>query len=76
MGYCFGRDLTLTVALAFVGRFIHDEAAYFERKPELVAAWTEREKVYRARKTDPSVEVANASWGEFFQWLRDNHDVS
>jgi S-adenosylmethionine synthetase len=32
MGYRFGRELTLTVALAFVDRFIPDEAAYFERK--------------------------------------------
>ena len=32
MGYRFGRDLTLTVALAFVDRFIADESAYFERK--------------------------------------------
>ncbi len=32
MGYRFGRDLTLTVALAFVDRFISDEETYFERK--------------------------------------------
>jgi len=32
MGYRFGRDLILTVALAFVDRFIVDEEAYFERK--------------------------------------------
>jgi S-adenosylmethionine synthetase len=32
MGYRFGRDLTLTVAVAFVDRFIADEGAYFERK--------------------------------------------
>jgi len=32
MGYRFGRDVTLTVALAFVDRFIADEATYFERK--------------------------------------------
>jgi len=32
MGYRFGRDLTLTVALAFVDRFVADEASYFERK--------------------------------------------
>ncbi len=32
MGYRFGRHLTLTVALAFVDRFIPDEKTYFERK--------------------------------------------
>ena len=32
MGYRFGRDVTLTVALAFVDRFLADEATYFERK--------------------------------------------
>jgi S-adenosylmethionine synthetase len=32
MGYRFGRDLTLTVALAFVDRFVTDEDGYFERK--------------------------------------------
>jgi S-adenosylmethionine synthetase len=32
MGYRFGRNLTLTVALAFVDRFIAEEEIYFERK--------------------------------------------
>lgn len=32
MGYRFGRRLTLTVALAFVDRFIPDVKSYFERK--------------------------------------------
>jgi len=32
MGYRFGHQLTLTVALAFVDRFIPDEKSYFERK--------------------------------------------
>jgi len=32
MGYRFGRHLTLTIALAFVDRFIADEKVYFERK--------------------------------------------
>jgi S-adenosylmethionine synthetase len=32
MGYRFGRELTLTVALAFVDRFIPDEKTYFGRK--------------------------------------------
>ncbi len=32
MGYRFGHHLTLTVALAFVDRFIPDEKTYFERK--------------------------------------------
>ena len=35
MGYRFGRDLVLTVALAFVDRFIADEEAYFERKASI-----------------------------------------
>jgi S-adenosylmethionine synthetase len=35
MGYRFGRDLTLTVALAFVDRFIPDETTYFRRKGEI-----------------------------------------
>lgn len=35
MGYRFGRDLTLTVALAFVDRFIADEGSYFERKSKI-----------------------------------------
>ncbi len=35
MGYRFGRRLTLTVALAFVDRFIPDVKAYFERKAVL-----------------------------------------
>jgi len=32
MGYRFGHHLTLTVAVAFVDRFIPDEKTYFERK--------------------------------------------
>jgi S-adenosylmethionine synthetase len=32
MGYRFGHHLTLTVAIAFVDRFIRDEKTYFERK--------------------------------------------
>jgi S-adenosylmethionine synthetase len=32
MGYRFGRDVTLTVALAFVDRFVSNEEVYFERK--------------------------------------------
>jgi S-adenosylmethionine synthetase len=32
MGYRFGHHLTLTIALAFVDRFIPDETTYFERK--------------------------------------------
>jgi S-adenosylmethionine synthetase len=32
MGYRFGRHLTLTVALAFVDRFVSDVKSYFERK--------------------------------------------
>ena len=51
-------------------------SAYFDRKPEIAAAWVERERNYRARKTDPSVDLAHPSWGEFFEWLRDNFDVT
>ena len=32
MGYRFGRELTLTVAVAFVARFVPDEETYFESK--------------------------------------------
>ncbi len=32
MGYRFGQELTLTVALAFVDRFVSDEQVYFARK--------------------------------------------
>lgn len=32
MGYRFGRELTLTVAMAFVDRFIAEESTYFDRK--------------------------------------------
>jgi S-adenosylmethionine synthetase len=35
MGYRFGRELTLTVALAFVDRFVPDEATYFASKGEI-----------------------------------------
>ncbi|MGD2105707.1 MAG: methionine adenosyltransferase, partial [Anaerolineae bacterium] len=35
MGYRFGRTLTLTVALAFVDRFVADEGTYFERKAKI-----------------------------------------
>jgi predicted nucleotidyltransferase len=51
-------------------------AAYFERKPEIAAAWAERTAAYRARKTDTSIEIPNPSWGEFFKWLCDKHDVA
>ncbi len=35
MGYRRGRDLTLTVAVAFVDRFVSSEKQYFERKAEM-----------------------------------------
>ncbi|MBN1928970.1 MAG: methionine adenosyltransferase [Chlorobiaceae bacterium] len=35
MGYRFHRSLTLTVAIAFVDRFVTDAARYFERKAAL-----------------------------------------
>jgi S-adenosylmethionine synthetase len=35
MGYRFGRSLTLTVAAAFVDRYVRDPRMYFERKAEL-----------------------------------------
>lgn len=47
MGYRHGRELVLTVALAFVDRFIHSEKEYFERKvaiQEELQAFVEREQ--------------------------------
>jgi S-adenosylmethionine synthetase len=41
MGYRRGRELTLTVALAFVDRFIPDAASYFARKKEIAAFLTD-----------------------------------
>jgi S-adenosylmethionine synthetase len=35
MGYRFGRHLTLTVALAFVDRFVPDARTYFARKADI-----------------------------------------
>jgi S-adenosylmethionine synthetase len=35
MGYRFGRNLTLTVAAAFVDRYVRDPKMYFDRKEEL-----------------------------------------
>jgi len=35
MGYRFGRTLTLTVAIAFVDRFVHSPEHYFDRKASL-----------------------------------------
>jgi S-adenosylmethionine synthetase len=35
MGYRFGRNLTLTVAVAFVDRYVHGPGMYFERKKAL-----------------------------------------
>jgi S-adenosylmethionine synthetase len=35
MGYRFGRTLTLTVAIAFVDRYVHSPKQYFERKASL-----------------------------------------
>lgn len=42
MGYRRDRELTLTVALAFVDRFVPDAAAYFARKQEITAALADR----------------------------------
>jgi len=47
MGYRANRDLVLTVAMAFVDRFIQSEQQYFSRKAEIVAdieAFVQREK--------------------------------
>lgn len=47
MGYRANRDLVLTVAMAFVDRFIQSEQQYFTRKAEIVAdieAFVQREK--------------------------------
>lgn len=41
MGYRRDRHLTLTVALAFVDRFVPDAAAYFARKQEITDALTD-----------------------------------
>lgn len=38
MGYRVDRELTLTVALAFVDRFVPDAATYFARKEEIAGA--------------------------------------
>jgi S-adenosylmethionine synthetase len=35
MGYRFGRHLTLTIAVAFVDRYVRNPKMYFERKAEL-----------------------------------------
>lgn len=35
MGYRFGRHLTLTIAIAFVDRYVRSPKMYFERKAEL-----------------------------------------
>jgi len=35
MGYRHGRDLTLTIAMAFVDRFVSSEEGYFARKAEM-----------------------------------------
>lgn len=53
MGYRFGRDLTLTVALAFVDRFISDEEIYFERK----AAIGDQLQEFVARQSHAMEEV-------------------
>lgn len=41
MGYRRGRELSLTVAVAFVDRFVSDSKSYFARKEEIVAALEE-----------------------------------
>jgi S-adenosylmethionine synthetase len=41
MGYRRDRELTLTVALAFVDRFLPDAAHYFARKQEIIASLTD-----------------------------------
>lgn len=41
MGYRRDRELMLTVAVAFVDRFVPDAATYFARKQEMTAALTE-----------------------------------
>ncbi len=55
MGYRRDRELTLTVALAFVDRFVPDAATYFERKSEITAALVER--LAREQKTLDRVTV-------------------
>jgi S-adenosylmethionine synthetase len=36
MAYRYGRNLTLTIAMAFVDRFVSSEAYYFARKEEII----------------------------------------
>jgi len=38
MGFRNGKELSLTVAMAFVDRFVHSEADYFRKKSEIVEA--------------------------------------
>ncbi len=54
MGYRFGRELTLTVALAFVDRFIVDESTYFERK----ATIHDELQAFVARQPQPMQKVS------------------
>jgi S-adenosylmethionine synthetase len=49
MGFRRGRDLTLTVAMAFVDRFVSSEKGYYARKAEIKAAI---EKYVAAQKLD------------------------
>jgi S-adenosylmethionine synthetase len=55
MGYRRGRKLDLTVAVAFVDRFVPDAAAYFARKQEITAALTDR--LARGQRTLDRVNV-------------------
>lgn len=56
MGYRRDHELTLTVALAFVDRFVPDAAAYFARKLEIATALTDT--LSREQRTLDRVTVA------------------
>ena len=56
MGYRRDRELTLTVAVAFVDRFVPDAATYFTRKQEMAAAL--QEMLSRGLETLDSLTVA------------------
>lgn len=59
MGYRNGRELTLTVALAFVDRFVPDAATYFARKEEIRRA-LERHLTRRLQTLDALAVSINA----------------
>lgn len=57
MGYRFDRRLVLTVALAFVARFVESEKGYFAQKKEIEAAVRDFVKSKAPRFKDVRVDV-------------------